>query len=363
MKNNSTLLVPSLGQTQPLIEYCNQLMASENTALGAISILEMQPSFEGKLFPTLPNYQENLVRLCHEIKSLSGATLANSYLSGLQLIADEVVQLLGTLREPAMVLDQEPDSVVSADFTAVLDDFSESLLNFDPNSSSPLIKLEKDTTLFKDSLDNIKTEVTYIKSTLASLDNQEVLEANLTKISSLKQDLDDLNTEIAKGATTKVFDCVALGLATGACFVGPELEAGMIVGAVVGIIGEGGNVSDYIDEQQESFDTQEKLVATLIEAVLKAEKMAVEYGMLGIANASALSLDKNLSSQLATAQDILDILKYWKIDIDALSNKIGLNNPEGYFVSQVTSGIDYWTKVRNVCNKNLDILANCRFLQ
>lgn len=366
MSNDKKLLQPGIGDNQPLVDYCNQLMAAENTALGSVNTLTLQPQFTSRFFPTLPEHQANLVRLCQQITSLDGSTLANTYLTMLQMSSEEIIEYLNSLRNAASTLDEGANangfSDAKSTFNDIIDSISASFTNFN-NGLSPVLELKNKNVLFKDLQDDIHAVATSISATLTNLVNGGAIDNDtiLKRVEELKGQLDDINTEIAKGATTKIKDCVMLGLSTGACFAGPELESGMIVGAVVGILGEGGNVSDYMDEQNDLFDQQDQLVVAIRAAVVAAETRNTEGGMLSIASASAQTLQRNLSDELSSASNILSLFKNWSIQLDTLTNKIGSETPPGYFTQQVQAGIEYWTVVQNVCTKNLGMLANSKY--
>lgn len=353
---------PALNQHFPLEDYCSTLLVSENIALGSVNTIILQPNFTNKLSPTIHNDQANLVRLGAAIKDIQGSTLANMFLTILHNTSEEVTTMLQALLEYTIPLDGENPNDKDAinTFTDIITEIQQSHTRNQEYSSRTIESLKDNLGIFKDTLDDITTHATNIKATLDNLADD--LKTFTEKAEALHGQLDDLNAEIAKGATTKIKDCVMLGISTGACFAGEEaVEPNMVIAAAVGVIGEGGNFSDFDDELQEQYDQQNELIDKIRGAVIEAETKNTEYGMLAITYASSQRLYKNLQTQLQTAENIINILSAWNGQLTSLCNKLGTKTAAGFYISEVDNGISYWQSVKQVCKNNLGILASSQY--
>lgn len=332
------------------------------TVLGAnaAQILQ-QPDTTLAVLPTLPEDQALVrqhVNLYRHDTALSGGIMATFQAAA--TISSQIVNISRGLMPAAATLDAAP--VGSADHDRSLAQFQEGIAAMrqvttalDPDSHSAALPIQACEEALSAFLQNqIADDAARFAEAKKQAAAAGPVEAIQRKIDALQTHIDQLNGEIAAGATSQILEALKFGFTIGKA-IATATEAGPLVLAVgFAIKDEIGEESKFAQEMQKKNDDLNDYIAQyealLVSQIAAEQELSV---LLTIAGDSAV-----FRNNLAAARDAVSLLLG---DIHLLANgMLYLGTVDGgmgpnWFTGQLEAAIAAWTEIGETVDRQLEL--------
>jgi hypothetical protein len=329
---------------------------------GSTATIQQQPDFSLSLLPTLPEDQAVVRQHVSDYQTDESGELLSVFQSFITM--GEQFQNFGAALLPlARTLDGgqsgEPAYVAArSQFDAALAQLQTVCASEDPDHPSSVynqvaaVKAAFDAFYDEKVEDDVVRFQTALKEAKYS-GNIDKLKADLT---SLQSQIDEVNGEIAQGATSEIPEALEFGMSLGEAATA-ELPVGMIVvNVAVQVSSEAQSASKFSQEWEARYQKLDQLtsryVSELEELESDEQQMAVlqtladQVGSLG-----ATVTDVRGKLAAATASFASLRLGFEELgDMDAPTDST-------YFEDQVSQGVQFWAGVAQACTR---YLANAR---
>ena len=352
--------IPTINGIPKLQEFCTNLMIQEQVAFACADTIILQPHFSNRLVATLPEDQARAADHAAKFRDGQGASLATSYLTAVRSIAEEVVNILQSLKPMAAILDRQTGNDLEDDqatFTDLVQSIEEMSTKFDPDSGSLLVTPKSnhdyyELTLIPAISDDVANLITSIRTA-----NENGSQQRLDHFADLQSQLSGINEEVARGATTKIKDSVLFGFSVGSQFIGDAIEPGMIVGSVLEIAGTADEISQYKDEIQEKLDAQHQICQQIRQAATEIAGDKAELTTLTLTAAQIQEFLHCGTKALQSSGSLNDLFRGWLTQLQSLCNRAATGQPGDFFTSQINAGLSYWEDIRDSVERDLNLLA------
>ncbi|MGJ3265268.1 MAG: hypothetical protein ACFE0R_18760 [Salinarimonas sp.] len=351
--NRPHLVVPGVpAAARSLTAAFSVLSANARLILG-------QPDLSLTILPTLPEDQA-LLRL-HVEEYQRGDDLSAGILATLQAlvtIAEQVQNLGGALLPTARTLDtsdpSSPDYAESlATWRSVLSTLSRATTSLDPDSHSTALTVSANVDALAAFLQNqIADDAARFAAAVRQAAQSNDIRSLSLQISALQGQIDDIDQEIAKGATTEIVPALKFGFSIAktaftATEFGPlALAVGFDIKDEVGEITEFGKEMEARNQELDDLIVQyETLVASLIDEV---QQMAVLLTIQGDLTVFA----SNLREARDVAQRLLGATQLLGQGI-AILEAVDVPPGPAWFEEQLDAGIEAWGRIAQLCEAQL----------
>ena len=338
----------------------DMLTGFEMMALHGRALLA-QPDFSLSLLPTLPGDQAVLRQHVSEYDSsmLLGGGLLSAFQEA-RSAAGHIVNMAKSLEPVALRLDAGPDA--NPDFKEDLETFQSAMqelsritTSLDPNDRSAAQAIFQVRAALDDyRIDRIDEDVARFRTGVQQAKYSGTIEALEAQIAGLVKEMNDLNAEIAEGATSQIPSALAFGFSIGKAAATSAVDGKLIVGIAFAIKGE--------VEKADAFEKQFMAKNATLHSKIEAYKGLIE-ALIGDQQQMAVLLTitehvaiygKNLSAAIAGVDAVLASFGKLKNGFTRLSLIDGPQAPE-FFTHQMHDTVASWLTIESLANDALQL--------
>ncbi|MGZ5044907.1 MAG: hypothetical protein ACXV8P_08950 [Methylobacter sp.] len=363
MTDQLNYLVPEEGGSPVLDASALNLFNAHNVAIGSAITLISQPPFTNNLLTTLPEDQALAAEHATTYRNGWGFGVTNTFISGLTSISEFVLTLSnGELKATANSLDNMNPTAVGyaeklADFRALVSAMISTCCDIDADSGSILLRMKQ----MHDKLDNfsdlIDDDDTRIHTAITEVKNSETIIKLEAQQRSLQDQFADVNSQIAKGASTTIGQDIAFGFEFSSEFI-EGVTPGAVAGAALGVVGEADAIQQFEDKTKELSDQQSQLgqqISDLATTIAEDQADALTLTLTLIAAQTGV-FNTQIKDILADTGGIVDQMTAWENSLALLSD---YSRPPSanFYTNQVTAGIAYWSDLKAQLTRYSNIMA------
>ena len=324
-------------------------------------IIEQQPDFSLSLLPTLPEDQALLRQHVADYESKVG--LASGVLNcfqGVRSTASHVLNMARVLEPVTARLDKGPDlnRTYAADlerFQAAMEELSRVTTSLNPNDDSiaaQVAKVQHDLTAFRNS--QIEDDVVRFKTGVKEAKYSGQIDTLKSQIANLLGEMNDLNQDIASGATSQIPQALAFGFAVGKTIATSTATGKLVVGVAFAIYDEiekANAFSKEVKAKNEALRGKIEQYRGLIGALLGDEQqMAV---LLTIATHAEIYAE-NLEAVTKSVADLLQAYASLRRGFEGLA-LVDVPPRAGFFSAQLQAAQAFWTEVETTTGQALQL--------
>jgi hypothetical protein len=361
MTTTPTYLVPKDAASAVLGSVVDDLFNAYNTAFASANTVIVQPGFSNDLLATLPEDQALVAAHATTFIRGWGFGVAGSFLSSLSSVATFVTQLLETgLLPAAKILDRaSPDSsqfqTSLASLRAYLGVISATCCKLDPDSRSILLGMQSMNTKLQGLFAQIRDDCTKLDTAVAEVARAGTVQKLLSQQKDLQAQFADVNSQLAKGATTTIASDIEFGFSFATEFL-DGVNPSAVAGSALAVVGEVDAIQAFNEQNKALLSQQAQLgsqIVALVDAIGQDQQDQLELTLVA---AQVDILTKQLQDLLDDTGSVLAQLTGWSDQL-ALLSELSAPPTLGFYQAQVTSGQAFWSGLYDKLTRYQGILA------
>jgi hypothetical protein len=359
--STTNYLVPQDSSSTVLDSDVDSLFNAYNTAFASANTIALQPAFSTKLLATLP--EDQALAATHATTFITGwgFGVANTFLSGLNSLASFVSTLLRTgLAPTAASLDQLLPN--SAEFQSTLASFRSYLSSIiamccqvDPNSQSILLNMQSIHDKLAELALQIGDDRTKLDTAVQEVKSDGTIQALLKQQQTLQQKFAEVNSQLAKGATTTIAQDIAFGFSFAKEFL-DGINPGAIAGSALELAGEVEAIEQFNEENKQLLEQQAELGAQIVALVKNIAQDQEDQLELTLVAAQVDIFATQIQNLLAYMGSVLSQLKGWANPVNLLASYTTPPSA-GFYTAQVAAGQAFWSGLFTETARYQSILA------
>ncbi len=336
------------------------LFNAHHAASASATTLLLQPPFTTQLLQTLPEDQAVAARHAQQFVAGWGFGVADMVLTRLNALATLAVSFCQDgLLERAQALDsadpQAPDRAALEDFRSLLAALGDTCCRIDVNAQTELWQIQTTQDLVCGLAEALNDDCTRLRAAAAAIDHDKVLAALLEQQDALQAQLGDVNTELAKGATTTIGPDIEFGFSFAAEFL-EGVSTGAIFGSVLAVVGGADELAEF-NEQAAALAGQQAEIGQQIAALaVKVAEDQTDKLVLTLVLAQIGVFAAQIEALAQLTGSVVEEMTGWQAALDTLS--LGGHLPvAGYYTGQVEAGLAFWSAFAAKTERYRRILA------
>lgn len=361
MTDLSNYLVPEEGGSPVLDTSMSDLFNAHNVAVGSATTLILQPPFTNSLLTTLPEDQALAAEHATIYQNGWGFGVANTFISGLASISEFVLSLSNEgLKTTASSLDSmDPTDTGYAeklvDFRAMISAMISTCCDIDADSGSTLLRMQQ----MHDSLAALSGDIddddTRIHTAITEVKNEDTINKLEAQQRSLQDQLADINSQIAEGASTTIGSDIEFGFKFSSEFLEGATPSA-VAGAALSVVGEAEEIEQFNEQNKALSDQQAELGQQISDLATTIAEDQTDSMTLTLTAAQIGIFNTQIQGILADTGGIIDQMTDWEKAL-ALFSDYSSPPSANFYTNQVTACITYWTDLQTQLNHYSNIIA------
>ena len=350
MSLKTSFLIPQEGGKPVLNGAVLDLFNAHHVTIGNALTLRLQPPFTNSLLVTLPEDQALAARHASIFQDGWGFGVTSTFLSGLTSISEFVLPMIsGDFRSTAAALDKADPRVnghaeMLGEFRHMVKAIIATCCDLNPDSGSVLLRMKQ----MHDNLASlsllIDDDYTRLTTAITEVKNADTIHKLEAQQRELQDQLNDVNGEIAKGASTSIGDDISFGFEFAAEFL-EGVTTGAVAGAALSVVGEVDKIMEYNQQIQDLSDKQGEISQQISQLADTIAEDRTDAMTLSLTAAQISVFNDQIKLMVNQTGALLDQMLDWKRALDQLT-EVGKTPSASFYVQQVDDGIAYWKQLK-----------------